>query len=301
MNRRSVLRGFAAFGTAMMAEPLLSLSMQSLLQRQIPVSGEMLPAVGVGTWQTFDVGASAGERLPLKEVLKIMTDRGAKVIDSSPMYGQSEAVVGDLSTEENVNHKLFMATKVWTSGLENGIRQMNESFSLLKRTKIDLMQIHNLVDWQTHLKTLRAWKEEGRIRYIGLTHYLDSTHEKIEEIFKAHPIDFIQVNYSILDRHAEKRLLPAAADHQVAVLVNRPFQEGALFDKVKGKGIPEWCAAFDCKSWAQFFLKFILSNTHVTCVIPGTSKVRHLIDNLGAAAGKLPDQAQRLQMIRELE
>ncbi len=269
----------------------------TLLERSIPSSGEMLPAIGVGTWRTFDVGDSVAERSPLIEVLENFMSRGGKVIDSSPMYGASEKVVGDLSTKANLNNKLFIATKVWTSGEQNGIRQMNESFALLRRKQMDLMQIHNLVDWKTHIKTLRAWKEQGKIRYIGLTHYLDSTHDTLAGIIRDEPIDFIQVNYNLMDRNADRRLLPFAQEKKVAVLVNRPFEEGALFQKVKGKPLPAWAAEFDCASWAQFFLKFILSNPAVTCAIPGTSRLTHLVDNLGAAMGKLPDSSQRQRMI----
>jgi len=301
MNRRALLYQLTGLGIAMMVKPAPASEMENILQRKIPSSGETLPVIGLGTWQTFDVGSSPEERRPLGEIMRAMGERGIKVVDSSPMYGQSEAVLGELSTQEKVNNKLFIATKVWTTGRENGISQMNESFKLLRRKQIDLMQIHNLVDWQTHLKTLRTWKEEGRIRYIGLTHYLDSAHETMEDILKKFPIDFIQVNYSIRSRHAEDRLLPAASDRQVGVLINRPFEEGALFDSVKGKSLPDWSASFDCKSWGQFFLKFILSNPNVTCAIPGTSKVKHFLDNIGAGTGRLPDPQERLKMIRLME
>ncbi len=267
-----------------------------ILQRTIPSTGEKIPAIGVGTWQTFNVGNSEAERNPLKEVLQKMIEMGSTVIDSSPMYGSSEAVVGELSTEAGVNDKLFIATKVWTAGASEGINQMNQSFIFLKRKKIDLMQVHNLVDWQTHMKTIRKWKEEGKIRYIGITHYTDSVHGTLADIIKNNPIDFVQVNYNLLDWNAEKVLFPVAMERKVAVIVNRPFEEGSLFRRVSGKELPEWAAEFDCKSWAQFFLKFILSHPAVTVAIPGTSKVSHLIDNLGAATGKLPDESQRNKM-----
>ena len=268
-----------------------------ILQRTIPSTGEKLPAVGVGTWQTFNVGHSEAERKPLKEVLQKMIETGSTVIDSSPMYGSSENVVGDLSTEAGVNDKLFIATKVWTTGVAEGINQMNESFIFLKRKKIDLMQIHNIVDWQTHLKTLRKWKEEGKIRYIGLTHYTDTSHDTLISILKNNPVDFIQINYNLLDRHAEEKLLPYAQEKKVAVLINRPFEEGALFSRVKGKTVPAWAREFDCASWGQFFLKFILANPAVTCVIPGTSKVTHLQDNIQAGIGKLPTAEHKRKMI----
>jgi diketogulonate reductase-like aldo/keto reductase len=294
MNRRKSLSTMAS----LTALPFLSnmITDQPLLQRAIPSTGEKLPAVGVGTWQTFNVGAGEAERQPLKEVLEKMIELGAKVIDSSPMYGNSEGVVGDLSNEAAVNDKLFIATKVWTSGEQQGIQQMNESFRLLRRKKIDLMQVHNLVDWQAHLKTLRKWKDEGKVRYIGLTHYTDSSHATLAGIIMNNPVDFIQINYNLLDFDAEKELFPVAMERKVAVIVNRPFEEGALFQRVKGKELPAWAADFDCKSWAQFFLKFILSHPAVTVAIPGTSKITHLVDNLAAAKGRLPDQKQREEM-----
>jgi diketogulonate reductase-like aldo/keto reductase len=271
---------------------------ESILQRIIPSSGEKLSAIGLGTWQTFDVGENESERTPLKAVLKTLIEKGGRVVDSSPMYGSSEKVVGDLSTEVNLNEKLFIATKVWTSGEEEGIRQMNNSFSLLRRQKMDLMQIHNLVDWQTHLKTLQKWKEEGRVRYLGITHYTESAYSKIEQILNTTPLDFLQINYSLLSRKAEERLFPLAQEKKVAVLINQPFEEGALFSKVKGQSLPAWSKEFDCNSWGQFFLKFILSHDAVTCVIPGTSKPHHMLDNIGAGIGKLPTQEHRKQMIK---
>jgi len=268
------------------------------MKRPIPGTSESLPSVGVGTWQTFDV-ASEGFP-PLREVLTTLVEQGGSVIDSSPMYGKSEEVVGNLSTELNVNSKLFVATKVWIRGEKQGIEQMNQSFAKLRRGQIDLMQIHNLVDWKNHIKTLTRWKEEGKIRYIGLTHYTDSEHDTLEDIIRKNKVDFIQINYNLSDRHAEKSLLPAARDLGVGVLVNRPFEEGALFNRVNGKQLPAWAAEFDCASWGQFFLKYILSHPAVTCVIPGTSKAKHLIDNLGAGMGRLPDEAQRQKMVEWL-
>ncbi len=297
MNRRKTLTNLASLtAIPFLSNFIMNQSNQPLLQRSIPSTGEKLPAVGVGTWQTFNVGAGNEVRKPLKEVLVKMIEAGAKVIDSSPMYGNSEGVVGDLSTEAGVNDKLFIATKVWTSGEAEGIQQMNRSFELLKRKKVDLMQVHNLVDWQTHLKTLRKWKDEGKIRYIGITHYTDSTHGTMANIIKNNPIDFVQVNYNLMDWNAEKELLPVAIERKVAVIVNRPFEEGALFQRTKGKELPAWASEIDCKSWAQFFLKFIISHPAVTCAIPGTSKISHLMDNLGAAMGRLPDSNLRDKM-----
>ena len=294
MNRRKSLTTLASLTSI----PFFSnmIMNQSLVQRAIPSTGEKLPVIGVGTWQTFNVGTGDAERKPLREVLERMIAMGSKVIDSSPMYGNSEGVVGELSQEARVNDKLFIATKVWTSGEAQGIQQMNTSFDLLQRRQLDLMQVHNLVDWQTHLKTLRKWKDEGKIRYIGLTHYTDSSHATIADIIRNNPVDFVQVNYNLLDWNAEKELFPTAVEKKVAIIINRPFEEGALFQRVKGKELPAWAADFDCKSWAQFFLKFIISHPAVTCAIPGTSKITHLVDNLGAATGTLPDEDQRNKM-----
>lgn len=266
------------------------------MKRTIPGTSESLPVIGLGTWQTFDVSPEGFP--PLREVLSTLVSEGGTVIDSSPMYGQSEEVVGQLSEELRLNEKLFIATKVWTTGHREGINQMSASMAKLRRNRIDLMQIHNLVDWQNHMRTLTKWKEEGRVRYIGLTHYTDSAHDTLASVMKSNRVDFVQVNYNLLDRHAEERLLPLAQDLNVGVLINRPFEEGALFNRVNGKKLPEWAAEFDCATWGQLFLKFILSHPAVTCVIPGTSKAKHLLDNLGAGTGRLPDQAQRKKMIQ---
>lgn len=300
MNRRQALYSISAIGTALGGPGRFSQT-EEISKRPIPATGEKIGVIGVGTWQTFDVGQTADEQEPLREVLTSMVGRGSTVIDSSPMYGNSERVVGHLSAEAGVNDRLFIATKVWTSGEEAGRRQIEESFRLLRRKKLDLVQVHNLLDWKTHLKTLRQWKEEKRIRYIGITHYLDSMHDEMAEIISANSVDFIQVNYSLRSRNAEKRLLPTAADRGVAVLINRPFEGGALFLAVRGKTLPTWGRDFGCDSWAQFFLKFIISNQHVTCAIPGTSKVTHLLDNLKAGTGALPDQRQRERMTAVLE
>ena len=266
-----------------------------MLQREIPSSKELLPVIGLGTWQTFDVSNNA-DYAPLKEVLQQMHAAGGTLIDSSPMYGRAEEVTGNLTSETSIQNDFFYATKVWTQGKEEGIRQMEASFSKMKRTTIDLMQIHNLVDWKTHLDTLRNWKEEGRIRYIGITHYTNAMHEDLEKIITSIPLDFVQFNYSIVARNAEKRLLPAAADHGVATLINRPFGEGALFSKVEGKTLPAWAASYNIKSWSQLFLKFILSLPAVTCVIPATSNPAHLADNMQAGIGQLPDKKEREKM-----
>jgi diketogulonate reductase-like aldo/keto reductase len=268
----------------------------SILERPIPSSGEKLPVVGLGTWRTFDVGASAAEREPLKEVLQRLVGLGGRVIDSSPMYGSAEAVVGDLASELGITDKLFLATKVWTSGRDAGIAQMEQSFRRFRAQRLDLMQIHNLVDWRTHLRTLRSWKEAGRIRYLGVTHYTSSAYDELERVLRSEPVDFVQVNYSLGEREAQRRILPLARERGVAVLVNRPFSEGGLFQRVRGQALPAWAAELDCESWAQFFLKWILAHPAVTCVIPGTSRPQHVVDNMKAGVGKLPDAATRERM-----
>ena len=296
MNRRTCLHSLSALGLLPLISGGSPISAE-ILQRTIPSSSEKIPAVGLGTWQTFDASESESERAPLRQVLTTLVENGGSVIDSSPMYGKSEKVVGDLSTELEINDKLFVATKVWTTGKEAGIRQMNNSFALLKRKRIDLMQIHNLVDWEVHYKTLRQWKDEGKIRYIGITHYTEGAFGSIEQILKRTPLDFLQINYSLLSRKAEERLFPLAQERKVAVIINQPFEEGALFSRVKGKTLPAWAKEFDCNSWGQFFLKFILAQSAVTCVIPGTSKPHHMLDNLQAGVGKLPSESQRAQML----
>jgi diketogulonate reductase-like aldo/keto reductase len=299
MQRRESLQLLAALGLS----PLLSVAAtnaDTMITRTIPKTGERLPIVGIGTWETFDIDNSAQEMNHLKAVLQQLVDKGGKVADTSPMYGFAERNLGRLSTNLNINDKLFIATKVWTQGREKGIEQMNNSFSMLKRKQIDLMQIHNLVDWQTHLKTLREWKEKGKIRYIGITHYLESSYSELEKIISTEPIDFLQVNYNLTNRQADQRLLPLAKEKKVAVIISQPFNVGKLFQQVKGKNLPGWAADFDCKSWAQFFLKFIISHPSVTCTIPGTSTADHMLDNLMAGFGKLPDEKQRQLMIKEI-
>src|SRR5688572_27615764 len=238
MNRRTCLNHLTTLGLSPFIIGEIQAPGATLLKRIIPSTGEQLPAVGLGTWQTFDVTSSA-EQEPLKEVLKLLVEKGGTAVDSSPMYGASESVVGELSSSLNLNDKLFMATKVWTTGKQNGIDQMNESFSLLRRKQIDLMQIHNLKDWQTHLGSLRDLKEHGKIRYIGVTHYSESAYPAVENLLKNNSIDFLQINYSLISRKAQERLLPLAAERKVAVLINRPFEEGALFQRVKGIKLPE--------------------------------------------------------------
>ncbi|OGB25220.1 MAG: aldo/keto reductase [Burkholderiales bacterium RIFCSPLOWO2_02_FULL_57_36] len=266
-------------------------------KRPIPSTGELLPVIGCGTWQTFDVGTASEERAPLAEVLRILFEAGGSVIDSSPMYGRSEAVVGELLTQQNSHDKAFVATKVWTQGREAGIGQMRRSMQLLQDERIELMQIHNLLDWRTHLPTLRAWKKEGRIRYLGVTHYTASAYDELEAIMRSEKLDFIQINYSLDDRQAERTLLPLAAERGIAVLVNRPFGGGTLLRSLVGTPLPPWAGDIECNSWAQILLKYVLSHPAITCAIPGTSRPKHMADNCRAGTGVIPDAAMRKQMV----
>jgi diketogulonate reductase-like aldo/keto reductase len=294
-SRRAVLRLMAAAAGGAVGSSGAGAA-SSLLARAIPSSGETIPAVGLGTWQTFDVGASPGDREPLREVLRRFVAAGGRVIDSSPMYGTAESVVGDLAAEVGVADTLFLATKVWTSGRAAGAAQMEQSLRRLRTKRLDLMQIHNLLDWRTHLATLREWKQAGRIRYLGVTHYTASAFDELERVLRAEPLDFVQVNYSLGERDAERRILPLARDRGIAVLVNRPFSAGGLFAGVRGQPLPAWAAEIGCESWAQIFLKWILAHPGVTCVIPATRRPEHLVDNMKAGLGALPDAATRERM-----
>ena len=277
---------------------------RKMLERKIPSTGEALPAVGLGTSGPFEVGADAAARSPLREVLGAFFAAGARLIDTSPMYSTAETVLGELLSPHQQG-KAFIATKVWTPGSggrgeQKGIEQMQRSMALLKHPRIELMQVHNLVDLDAHLKTLRRWKAEGKIKYVGVTHYTTSSYPDLISIVEREKIDFVQFNYSVTTRQAEKRLLPLCADKGVAVLINRAFEDGNLFTSVKDKAVPAWAAEFDAKSWAQIFLKFVLAHPAVTCVIPATGKMKNLLDNLGAGFGALPDAKQRARIIAAL-
>jgi aryl-alcohol dehydrogenase-like predicted oxidoreductase len=267
--------------------------------RPIPRTKEAIPTVGLGTWQAFDVDAKA--RAPQTEVVKQFFAAGGRVIDSSPMYGRAEAVVGDVLAELGAIGTPFLATKVWTRGKREGIAQMEQSRSRMRAQRIDLMQIHNLLDWQTHLPVLREMKQAGTIRYLGVTHYSHAELPQIERMMRSDALDFIQIPYNLADRAVEARVLPAAADTGTAVLVMRPFDEGGLFRRVRGKPLPGLAAELDCTSWAQLFLKFIIGHPAVTCPIPATSDPAHLADNIKAGSGRLPDAAQRRAMIALLD
>lgn len=266
------------------------------ISKPIPSTGEAMPVIGVGTWQAFDIGADAAARRPLSEVLKVLSQMGGRMVDSSPMYGAAEAVVGDLVAELGLRDKLFFATKVWTSGRAEGIRQMERSFKRMRVQRMDLLQVHNLVDVETHTRTLLEMKAAQKARYVGITHYTASAHDEVGRWLNTGQYDFLQVNYSLGEREAERRLLALAQEKKVAVIANRPFAEGALFRRVKGKPLPPWAAELGIHGWAQYFLKWIVSHPGVTCAIPGTGNPQHMKDNLAAGYGALPDAAARKRM-----
>ncbi|MHB8455897.1 MAG: aldo/keto reductase [Acidiferrobacterales bacterium] len=278
----------------------MAVDQSGLLSRPIPKSGELLPVIGLGTWRTFDIDANVVKRAGPREVLDLLAKSGTCMVDSSPMYGAAEGVVGDLVHELDLAKRLFLATKVWTRGREEGIRQMETSLKRLRVSSIDLMQVHNLLDWAIHLKTLAGWKEQGRVRYVGITHYLESAYAEIERVIESAEVDFVQLNYSIAARAAERRLLPLAQERGVAVVVNRPFEEGSLLARLRAQALPSWAAEIDCANWAQFMLKFVLSHPAVTCVIPATDEPEHMRENLHAGHGRLPDAASREKMARYL-
>jgi diketogulonate reductase-like aldo/keto reductase len=275
---------------------------ETMIGRRIPSSGEAMPVIGLGTWQVFDVGPGDPARQKLAEVLRILADAGGRMIDTSPMYGRAEGATGDLVAEAGLHQRVFLATKVWTSGRDAGIEQMRRSAGLLRSPVLDLIQIHNLLDWRTHLATLRRMKEDGQVRYIGITHYTTGSLAELARILETETgIDFVQCGYSLETRDAETRLLPVAAERGVAVIVNQPFETGGMFRRVRGRPLPDWAAEFDCASWAQLFLKYLIADPAVTCVIPATTRVDHVQENMAAARGRLPDAAMRARMIAYVE
>jgi aryl-alcohol dehydrogenase-like predicted oxidoreductase len=301
-GRRGFIKRICSLGVALACRPgWVMAKPQELIRKAIPSSGEQLPVIGMGTSRTFDVGEDAQARAALLPVLQAFFDQGGALIDSSPMYGSSEQVTGDLLRQIDNRDALFAATKVWTYGKQDGIAQMQRSMQRMGVEVFDLMQIHNLRDWQVHLETLQEWKRQGRVRYIGITTSHGRFHDELESILDLEPFDFVQFSYSIGNRTVEQRLLPLAAERGMATLVNRPFQRGELFAGVKGKPLPDWAAEFDCASWAQFFLKFVVSHPAVTCAIPATSKLHHMQDNMAAGFGRLPDAALRKRMISYFE
>lgn len=271
-----------------------------LLSKKIPSSGEMLPVIGIGTWQTFDVDAEVARRAALQEVMREFAALGGKMIDTSPMYGNAEEVAGDLIVKLGLRKQLFVATKVWTSGRAEGVAQMQESMRRLRAKPVDLMQVHNLVDVDTQLDTLRKWKKEGLVRYVGVTHYNSEGQQAIAALIEAQEIDFIQVNYSAIERGAERRLLPLAADKGVAVIANRPLAGGDVLRSLKDQPVPPWAAQIGCATWAQLMLKFVVSHPGITCAIPSTNRVGHLRDNMKAGTGVMPDQKMRTMIAAAL-
>jgi diketogulonate reductase-like aldo/keto reductase len=269
--------------------------------RVIPSSGEALPVIGCGTSRTFDIGSSVTGRAALTEVLREFFTTGGSVVDTSPMYGSAEAVVGELLAATGARDKAFVATKVWTTGRDAGIAQMQRSMKLLRTSCIDLMQVHNLVDWRTHLSTLRAWKADGRIRYLGITHYTPGAHDQLEAVMRTEELDFVQLDYALDDRAAEQRLLPLAAERGIAVLVNRPFGGGDLLRRLNRRRLPDWAPQIGCANWAQILLKFILANPAVTCVIPATGSPQHMADIVQAGLGNYPDVELRARMVATLD
>jgi diketogulonate reductase-like aldo/keto reductase len=302
MTRAGFVRGsLGALCAAALGPPARAQAPGAKLHtRKIPSGGAALPVIGCGTWRAFDVGDSAAERAPLAEVLRVLFEAGGSVIDSSPMYGRAEAVVGDLLSAAHNRDKAFIATKVWTAGRAAGIAQMQRSMQLLRADHIELMQVHNLLDWRTQLANLRGFKRDGRIRYLGVTHYTPSAYDELEAVMRSEALDFVQLNYAVDDRAAERRLLPLAADRGVAVLVNRPFGGGGLLRSLRNRPLPDWAPEIECRSWAQILLKYVLGHPAVTCVIPGTSRPEHMQENAGAGLGTLPDAAFRAKMLASL-
>jgi len=301
-NRRQFLKSAGAVSLLYTLAPgYLAASESTVIKKTIPSTDERLSVIGLGTSRTFNVDSASAAQSPLLDVVQSFFDNGGQLIDSSPMYGSAEAVTGALLSQVNNKQDLFTATKVWTNGKREGINQMERSMQRMGVSSIDLMQIHNLRDWKTHIDTLVEWKARGKIRYIGITTSHGRYHDELEQLLQQLPLDFVQFSYNILDREVERRLLPIASEQGIATLINRPYQRGGLFRKVRGKPLPEWASEFDCASWGQFFLKFIAAHPDVTCVIPATSKLKHMVDNMGAGFGRLPDESMRRRMIKTIE
>jgi len=272
------------------------IELSAVLTRTIPSSGEKLPVIGLGTWRAFDVDLTADIRRRLEFVLSVFEKLGGRVIDSSPMYGRAEEVIGELTSALGIREKLFLATKVWTRGKQSGIESMERSLALLRTKRIDLMQVHNLIDVKTQLATMQELKQQGRIRYTGITHHESGALSEIEKLMRSEKFDFLQINYSLMEPEAEERVLPLAQERGIAVIANRPLGAGDLFGKVRSKALPDWAAEFDCRSWSQFFLKWIVANPAITCAIPATDKPSHLEDNMQGGMGRLPDEKTRRRM-----
>ena len=299
LTRRRLIQGLAA--CVLSPAPLWASEKRRLIQRAIPSTGEMIPVLGMGSWLTFDVGDQPNLIARRAQVLQAFLQGGGGMIDSSPMYGSSERTLGACLELLQTQDQGFSATKVWTPGRWLGVQQMETSLKLWGLPRFDLMQIHNMLDWETHLDTLKAWKAEGRIRYIGITTSHGRRHPAMEQALSREDFDFVQLTYNVLDREAESVLLPLAAERGIGVIVNRPFRRGGLFDAVADKPLPAWAGEIGCSSWAQFFLKFILSHPAVTCAIPATTRVDHMRENLQAARGELPDPTTRRRMVDYVE
>ncbi len=297
MSRRELLEAGIGVGASIFLPSARLLAQAApLIQRKIPSTGASLPIIGIGTARRYEAVTTEAERAPLREVLRQFKETGGKVIDTAPSYGTAEMVVGDLVAELNIRESLFIATKLGAHGRDAGIAQLEQSFKRLRTPKIDLVAVHNLQDTQTQLRTLREWKQAGRVRYVGITTSFERQHPELEQTMKAEALDFIQVDYALDNRKADQGILPLAADRGMGVMINLPFGRGRLFTAVQGRSLPIWAGEFDCASWAQFFLKYIVSHPAVTCAVPGTAKVEYLVDNLGAARGRLPDAAMRRRM-----
>jgi diketogulonate reductase-like aldo/keto reductase len=292
-TRRDILRTGAALGSI----PLAGLADEKrMITRPIPASGERLPVIGLGTYSVFDVESTPGEISTRREIVDLLLGAGGGVIDTSPMYNRAEKVIGEIISDGAPRAQMFLATKVWTDGRDAGINQMSRSARLMNTDVIDLMQVHNLRDTAIHMRSIRALQEQGQIRYSGLTHYRAGAHDALEKAVDDYGPEFLQINYSLSEREADQSLLPMARERGVAVIVNRPYQAGALFSAVRGRELPAWASEF-AASWGQFFLKFIISHPAVTCVIPATSKPHHMRDNIEAGFGELPDAATRDRMV----
>jgi len=301
LSRRELLKSGIGVGASLFLPSGSVLAQErAMIQRKIPSSGESVPIIGIGTSRRYQ-GTTEAERAQLREVLRQLKALGGKVIDTAPAYGNAETVVGDLVAELGIRDSLFIATKVGAQGRDAGIEQMEQSLKRLRTPKIDLIAVHNLRDTQRQLRTLREWKQAGRIRYVGITTSSDRQYQEFEQTMKTEALDFIQVDYALDNRNADQRILPLAADRGMAVMINLPFGRGQLFKTVQGQKLPPWASDFDCASWAQFFLKYIVSHPAVTCAIPGTATVEYLIDNLGASRGRLPDPAMRHRMERFID
>ena len=302
IKRRTFLKQLAGLSTAVLLKPTAAIAAErSAITKAIPSTGERLPVIGMGSWITFDVGSSSYERAARTQVMQAFFDNGGALVDSSPMYGSSEEVIGEGLKTIKHKDKLFAATKVWILGKRSGIRQMEDSQKLWGVPRFDLMQIHNMLDWETHWETLREWKAAGRVRYVGITTSHGRRHGDVEKAMAKTPFDFVQFTYNLEAREVEQRLLPLAAERDMAVIINRPLDGGSLFRRVRGKPLPSWAAEFDCHNWVQYFLKFIVSHPAVTCAIPATSKVDHMLENMGANFGRLPDAVMRKRMIEYFE